>query len=760
MALTFHILFFLLFLLPQLPYSASGAQTWIKAGYWFSGSKFPAADINSVLFTHLICAYAGLNSSTYQLSITFSDNKFFSTFTDIVKQKNPSVATLLSIGGGQANDSHYSSMISQSSSRKSFIQSSINTARLYGFHGLDFCWVSPSTDSDMANIATLLDEWRIAIESESRNSSNSKLVLTMAVQFSPYLDSTSFPIQAIGKNLDWVHVIAYDYYGPGWANNTGAHAALYDPASDQDTDYGINAWINNGLAANKLVLGLPFYGYAWTLVNPNDSAIGAPAKGPAITNDGSMTYKAIKSYIQINGAVSVYNATYVVNYCIIGSSWIGFDDVEVVKIKVAYAKEKNLLGYHVWQVPNDDNWVLSQAAQGDDKDHGNKWRLLIILLTTGASVILLLGAMIWYLRKRMLKSRGTGDKYNGSSMASVGSNNSPNLQVFKFADIEAATNKFSIENKLGEGGYGPVYKGTLQKGQEIAVKRLSKASTQGIEEFKNEVMLTVKLQHVNLVRVLGFCTEKEEQILVYEYMPNKSLDYYIYDPIRRLLLDWEKRVHIIEGITQGLLYLQEYSRLTVIHRDLKGSNILLDSEMKPKISDFGMARIFKKEEFEANTSRIVGTYGYIPPEYVKHGIYSTKSDVFSFGVVLLHIISGKKNNCWYGPNENLNLLEYAYELWKEDNGMEFMDPSLDDTSSSCKLMRCMVIALLCVQEQPADRPSMLEVSTMLKNEVMVMNTPKRPAFSIGRDQDRENESTLRKESGSVDDATITHTVAR
>ncbi|XP_028072480.1 putative cysteine-rich receptor-like protein kinase 31 [Camellia sinensis] len=323
-----------------------------------------------------------------------------------------------------------------------------------------------------------------------------------------------------------------------------------------------------------------------------------------------------------------------------------------------------------------------------------------------------------------------------------------------------ATNNFSFENKLGEGGYGPVYKGTLQNEQEIAVKRLSKTSTQGFEEFKNEVMLTAELQHVNLLKVLGFCTEKEEQMLIYEYMPNKSLDYYIYDPIRCTLLDWEKRVQIIEGITQGLLYLQEYSRLTIIHRDLKASNILLDNEMKAKIADFGMARIFQKDELEANTGRIVGTYGYAPPEYVKQGIYSTKSDVYSFGVLLLQIISGKRNNCLHGLHENLNLLEYAFELWKDGKGMEFMDPSLNDLYSSCKLMRCMQIALLCVQENPVDRPSMLELSSMLKNETTSIDIPKWPAFSTRRDQDEEKVCASRQEIWSVDNASITQIVAR
>ncbi|KAK9282007.1 hypothetical protein L1049_004918 [Liquidambar formosana] len=319
--------------------------------------------------------------------------------------------------------------------------------------------------------------------------------------------------------------------------------------------------------------------------------------------------------------------------------------------------------------------------------------------------------------------------------------NAPNLQVFSFAKVVVATNNFSIENKLGQGGYGPVYKGELPNGQEIAVKRLSKTSRQGLTEFKNEVMLTGKLQHVNLVRLVGFCIEREEKMLIYEYMPNKSLDFYLFDLDRRLLLDWKKRVQIIEGITQGLLYLQEYSRLTILHRDLKSSNILLDNEMKPKISDLGMARILEKYEHEMNLGQFVGTYGYVPPECVKEGTYSVKSDVYSFGVLLLQIITSKKHGL-YGSNENITLLEYAYELWKDGKGMEFMDPSLDDAYSPYKLMTCMQVALLCVQEKPEDRPSMLEVSSMLKNEIAAIAIPKRPAFSVKRDEDEFNDSRL------------------
>ncbi|KAI8018539.1 Class V chitinase [Camellia lanceoleosa] len=458
-------LFFLIFLLSKLPSSTAQEQPWIQAGYWFSGSGFPISDINSALFTHLICAFAGLNSSTYELSISSSDSQLFSNFTNTVKQKNPSIKTLLSIGGGLANRSHYSSMVSQSSYRKSFIDSSIKTARAYGFHGIDFSWVSVGTDSEIANMAILFDEWRVAIESESRNSNGSiQLVLTMAAQYSPYVGNGTFPIGSINKNLNWVHVMAFDYYMPKSWNQTGAQAALYDPGSEKSTDFGINSWINKGLSANKLVLGLPFHGYAWTLVNPKDSAIGAPAKGPAINIYGAMSYKDIKGYIQTYRGVLQYNATYVVNYCTIGSSWIGFDDVEVVKIKVAYAKKKNLLGYFVWQIPQDDNWVLSQAAQEDKKTTiNNKGRLLlVILLTATAIIILILSSTMWYLRKRVLRCIGLADEQKESesklrtTMASIENTNVP--QVFSFTDIVVATNNFSNENKLGEGGYGPVYK--------------------------------------------------------------------------------------------------------------------------------------------------------------------------------------------------------------------------------------------------------------------------------------------------------------
>ncbi|KHN01544.1 Cysteine-rich receptor-like protein kinase 8 [Glycine soja] len=231
---------------------------------------------------------------------------------------------------------------------------------------------------------------------------------------------------------------------------------------------------------------------------------------------------------------------------------------------------------------------------------------------------------------------------------------------FNFNTIQVATEDFSDSNKLGQGGFGAVYRGRLSNGQMIAVKKLSRDSCQGDTKFKNEVLLVAKLQHRNLVRLLGFCLEGNERLLVYEYVPNKSLDYFIFDPNMKAQFDWESRYKIIRGIARGLLYLHEDSRLRVIHRDLKASNILLDEEMNPKIADFGMARLFLVDQTHANTRRIVGTCGYMAPEYAMHGQFSVKSDVFSFGVLVLEILSGQKDSGIHHGENVEDLLSFKF----------------------------------------------------------------------------------------------------
>ncbi|CAN1281435.1 G-type lectin S-receptor-like serine/threonine-protein kinase At4g27290 [Linum perenne] len=290
-----------------------------------------------------------------------------------------------------------------------------------------------------------------------------------------------------------------------------------------------------------------------------------------------------------------------------------------------------------------------------------------------------------------------------------------------------------LANKLGEGGYGPVYVGVMVDGQEIAVKRLSSISGQGIKEFKNEVLLISKLQHRNLVKLLGCCIQGDEKMLVYEYMPNKSLDSFIFDDGRSRLLDWGKRFNIICGIARGLLYLHQDSRLRIIHRDLKASNVLLDNELNPKISDFGLARSFGGDASEGNTNRVVGTYGYMAPEYAADGLFSVKSDVFSFGILVLEIISRKKSRGFYHADESSNLIGYAWKLWKEGRALEIMDSSLETECSGnvSQVMRCINIGLLCVQNSAYDRPTMANVVVMLgggEETAALLPQPKEPAF--------------------------------
>ncbi|KAM0021655.1 putative protein kinase RLK-Pelle-DLSV family [Helianthus debilis subsp. tardiflorus] len=243
---------------------------------------------------------------------------------------------------------------------------------------------------------------------------------------------------------------------------------------------------------------------------------------------------------------------------------------------------------------------------------------------------------------------------------------SSELPIFEFKQIIAVTDHFSYKNKLGEGGFGAVYKGMLDDGRQVAVKRLSGNSGQGIEEFKNEIMLISKLQHRNLVKLLGCCVEGKERLLIYEYMPNISLDTFLFDPKKHRQLDWATRFNIIQGVGRGLVYLHRDSCLRIIHRDLKCSNILLDEKMNPKISDFGLARSFQITQELANTRRIVGTYGYMSPEYAMGGVISEKSDVFSYGVMLLEIMSGKRNTEFIHEEQIYPLAHVSIPLYSEN----------------------------------------------------------------------------------------------
>ncbi|MFS8002372.1 putative protein kinase RLK-Pelle-DLSV family [Helianthus anomalus] len=315
------------------------------------------------------------------------------------------------------------------------------------------------------------------------------------------------------------------------------------------------------------------------------------------------------------------------------------------------------------------------------------------------------------------------------------------LVVFDLSTIVVATDNFSPSNMLGEGGFGSVYKGKLLNGLEIAIKRLSQSLSQGMQEFKNEVTLIAKLQHRNLVRLLGYCLHKEEKMLVYEYLPNKGLDSFIFDQEKASLLDWKKRFQIIQGIVRGLQYLHHDSRLKIIHRDLKASNILLDTYINPKISDFGIAKIFGGGEDEAKTHRVwlyvSGVCNARP--------FSVKFDVFGFGILVLEIISGRKNNNYYNEN-SINLIGHVWDLWKQDKALAVVDSCLGDSFDARKVLLCIHVGILCVQELACDRPTMTDIAFMLSNHETMLHSPNQPAFifrqlNYGRDSSSPSTST-------------------
>ncbi|XP_071732910.1 G-type lectin S-receptor-like serine/threonine-protein kinase At4g27290 [Rutidosis leptorrhynchoides] len=415
----------------------------------------------------------------------------------------------------------------------------------------------------------------------------------------------------------------------------------------------------------------------------------------------------------------------------------------------------DLIDVRVYEMNGQDLYVRLAASEllGNSitkSIFSKKYGIHILLV---ASAIGLGFAVAYVCRKKKIKLHMKGNRHAFHKMhATVHIDDLDELPYFSLNEIAEATDNFSISNKIGEGGFGPVYKGVLKDKREVAVKRLSETSHQGLDEFKNEVICIAKLQHRNLVKLVGYCIHDNEMILIYEYMPNKSLDTFLFDETRRSILDWPKRFHIINGMARGILYLHQDSRLQIIHRDLKAGNILLDNDMNPKIADFGLARKFVGSDNAVRTKRVMGTYGYISPEYALHGQFSTKSDVFSFGVLVLEIVSGNKNRGFSHGDHSDSLLGHAWRLYKENRSIELLCPSLRDSCIIPEVLRTVHVGLLCVQHHAQERPTMFSVVLMLVSEG-VLPQPKQPAFFAGPSEKVQSVS-------SVNEDTITQLYAR
>eukprot|EP00261_Vitis_vinifera_P036792 XP_019078035.1 PREDICTED: probable LRR receptor-like serine/threonine-protein kinase At1g56130 isoform X4 [Vitis vinifera] len=301
----------------------------------------------------------------------------------------------------------------------------------------------------------------------------------------------------------------------------------------------------------------------------------------------------------------------------------------------------------------------------------------------------------------------------------------PRPNTFSYSELRTATEDFNPANKLGEGGFGPVYKGTLNDGRVVAVKQLSVASQQGKSQFVAEIAAISAVQHRNLVKLYGCCIEGNRRLLVYEHLENKSLDQALFGK-NDLHLDWSTRFNICLGTARGLAYLHEDSRPRIVHRDVKASNILLDAELFPKISDFGLAKLYDDKKTHIST-RVAGTIGYLAPEYAMRGHLTEKADVFGFGVVALEILSGRPNSDNSLDTEKIYLLEWAWNLHENNRSLELVDPTLtafDDSEAS----RIIGVALLCTQASPMLRPTMSRVAAMLAGDIEVGIVTAKPSY--------------------------------
>nr|KYP40489.1 putative LRR receptor-like serine/threonine-protein kinase At1g56130 family [Cajanus cajan] len=299
--------------------------------------------------------------------------------------------------------------------------------------------------------------------------------------------------------------------------------------------------------------------------------------------------------------------------------------------------------------------------------------------------------------------------------------------TFSYSELKNATNDFDSTNKIGEGGFGPVYKGTLTDGRVVAIKQLSKCSRQGNSEFITEIATISAVQHRNLIKLHGCCIENDERLLVYEYLENGSLNQLLFGKISSLL-NWPTRFGICKGIAQGLAYLHEESELRIIHRDVKTSNILLNHQFVPKISDFGLAKLFDQEKTHLST-KLAGTMGYLAPEYAWRGHLTEKADVFSFGIVALEIVSGKSNlnSIFDNEEKKMFLLEWAWNLYINNNEIEMVDSRLQEFDE-IEVKRVVGISLLCIQASPFIRPSMSRIVAMLSGDVEVTRLTMMPEY--------------------------------
>nr|GEW18647.1 cysteine-rich receptor-like protein kinase 2 [Tanacetum cinerariifolium] len=373
--------------------------------------------------------------------------------------------------------------------------------------------------------------------------------------------------------------------------------------------------------------------------------------------------------------------------------------------------------------------ILSNP-DGNDQKRRSKGKTLTIVISVSSVVAFIVASILalfaWKHRIESKRKQASDD----TKLLDIVISSSLN---FKYSTIEKATSSFGEANKLGQGGFGTVYKGVLPNGREIAAKRLFVNHQHRAGDFYHEVNIISSVNHKNLVKLVGFSCLGPESVLIYEYLPNKSLDHFIFDAVKGKELNWEKRFLIIVGTAEGLAYLHENSKTRIIHRDIKAANILLDSRLCAKIADFGLARSYEEDKNHISTG-IAGTLGYMAPEYIAHGQLTEKVDVYSFGVLILEVVTGKPNRAIHTSEYIHNLVSLVWEQFNQGSVEELFDPNLmlqnhTDNDVKKEIQSVVHIGLLCTQEVPSLRPTMSMALQMLSKNIKPLPMPTYPPFT-------------------------------
>uniref|UniRef100_A0A0E0H5Z6 non-specific serine/threonine protein kinase n=1 Tax=Oryza nivara TaxID=4536 RepID=A0A0E0H5Z6_ORYNI len=365
-------------------------------------------------------------------------------------------------------------------------------------------------------------------------------------------------------------------------------------------------------------------------------------------------------------------------------------------------------------IPADFTPTVGNTAQKNKSTSKTGVIVGVVVGVTVLGLVALVGIFMWRQKRRKL-SLEQQELYS-----IVGRPN-----VFSYSELRSATENFSSSNRLGEGGYGAVYKGKLTDGRVVAVKQLSQTSHQGKKQFATEIETISRVQHRNLVKLYGCCLEGNNPLLVYEYMENGSLDKALFGT-EKLTIDWPARFEICLGIARGLAYLHEESSIRVVHRDIKASNVLIDANLNPKISDFGLAKLYDDKKTHVST-KVAGTFGYLAPEYAMRGHMTEKVDVFAFGVVLLETLAGRPNYDDTLEEDKIYIFEWAWELYENNNPLGLVDPKLKEFNRE-EVLRAIRVALLCTQGSPHQRPPMSRVASMLAGDVEVPDVLTKPSY--------------------------------